>query len=471
MTDLRPALTVTAAIVGLRIVFLAFDRTDLFVDEAQYWLWGQELALGYFSKPPLIGWLLRAMSEIAPQATFWVRLPAPILHGATALILARLALMVRPGGTTLAAWVAAAYLTMPIVSVGSWMISTDTVMAPFLAAGLALWWRAGRGGLAPAALAGAMLGLAFMAKYAAVYAVAGIALAQMLVPARRLGGVQLAVMVLPFAIVIAPNLLWNLSNDMTTVAHTMENVGWIGPEGRGPSVNPGGFAAFVASQFGVMGPVLMAALVWAAATRRGAGFGWLALFALPPLAVVSVQALLDQAYANWAFAGLLAGVPLATAILYDRAPRWLRISTALNAALCLVVPLAAALPGVMRLPSGEPMAARYLGRAQVSRMIDEAARAGGASAILATDRDLLADLFWTLDGTDWAIYAPRPEGAPSNYYEQTRPLPDDPPAPVLRASFAPSDCAAARTLAAPRIAGGAHAGRVLHLELLPPACL
>ena len=27
-----------------RIICLAFDRTDLFVDEAQYWLWSREMA-------------------------------------------------------------------------------------------------------------------------------------------------------------------------------------------------------------------------------------------------------------------------------------------------------------------------------------------------------------------------------------------------------------------------------------------
>ena len=39
-----------------RVALLPFDRADLYVDEAQYWFWGQELAWGYYSKPPLIGW-------------------------------------------------------------------------------------------------------------------------------------------------------------------------------------------------------------------------------------------------------------------------------------------------------------------------------------------------------------------------------------------------------------------------------
>ena len=53
------AITTTWILVGtvvvVRLAAMGFDRTDLYVDEAQYWLWGQHFDLGYFSKPPLIG--------------------------------------------------------------------------------------------------------------------------------------------------------------------------------------------------------------------------------------------------------------------------------------------------------------------------------------------------------------------------------------------------------------------------------
>lgn len=54
---MRAALVAIALLTLWRVALLPFDRTDLFVDEAQYWLWGRELAWGYFSKPPLIGWI------------------------------------------------------------------------------------------------------------------------------------------------------------------------------------------------------------------------------------------------------------------------------------------------------------------------------------------------------------------------------------------------------------------------------
>ncbi len=46
------AVTAIIVVTALRVLALAFNRTDLFVDEAQYWLWGREMALGAYSKPP-----------------------------------------------------------------------------------------------------------------------------------------------------------------------------------------------------------------------------------------------------------------------------------------------------------------------------------------------------------------------------------------------------------------------------------
>ena len=71
-----------------RLALLPFDARDLFVDEAQYWFWGQELAWGYYSKPPLIGWLMRLSTAIGSDAPFWLRLPLPLIHAATAVVVA-----------------------------------------------------------------------------------------------------------------------------------------------------------------------------------------------------------------------------------------------------------------------------------------------------------------------------------------------------------------------------------------------
>ena len=42
---------------------LSGTRTDLFFDEAQYWAWSEEPAFGYYSKPPLIAWIIGAATD------------------------------------------------------------------------------------------------------------------------------------------------------------------------------------------------------------------------------------------------------------------------------------------------------------------------------------------------------------------------------------------------------------------------
>ena len=69
----------------LRLVALALNRTDLFFDEAQYWFWSLEPAFGYYSKPPLIAWIIGLSTGVCGVSEFCVRLPSPFLHTVTAL--------------------------------------------------------------------------------------------------------------------------------------------------------------------------------------------------------------------------------------------------------------------------------------------------------------------------------------------------------------------------------------------------
>ena len=108
-------------LTALRILALAITPTDLFVDEAQYWFWGQNLDFGYYSKPPLIAWLIRFVTDLANSSdAFWVRVPAPFLHGLTAVLLGVFA--ARRFDFVTGAWVSVGYVTLPIVAVGSFMM-------------------------------------------------------------------------------------------------------------------------------------------------------------------------------------------------------------------------------------------------------------------------------------------------------------------------------------------------------------
>ena len=468
-----PALVVVAGVTFLRLALLAFNKTDLFVDESQYWLWGQNLDFGYYSKPPLIGWLIRAVTDLAgSDSPFWVRLPGAGLHGLTALLLALAA--ERLAGGRAAFWVAVSYATLPFVAVGSLLISTDTVMAPFYALALLAWLRL-IDSRAPgwALVAGAAIGMAFLAKYAAIYFLLGAALAAMFTREARIGWRNGLLLLAAFGLVISPNVVWNLTHDLTTVSHTMDNVGWVRNDGPAAPLNPTGLAEFLLGQFAVFGPVMFGTLLlsYMAGWRAGGAERALVLASLPPLLVVSVQAFVEKAYANWALAAYFAGCLLVVPYLVRRRPWLLPVSLAVNGSVALILPL---LTLVAPWPDrdGAPLLKRYLGRSALSREIIAVARSESVNLIYADDRDILADLFYTGAGQGLTFAAPRPTGRPRNYYEQTYPLPQD-HGPMLAVLAAAPVCKgiALTPVHTLDVSGGAHAHRKLAAFLVPEGCL
>ena len=158
-------LVALAAILAIRIAALVLNRTDLFFDEAQYWAWAQAPAFGYYSKPPLIAWIIAFATGVCGQAEACIRLPSPILHTATALVIYALATRLYDQRTGVLA--ALAFALLPGVSVSAAIISTDVPLLLCWALGLlgfsALfdtksWW--------PALVLGAALGAGLNAKYA-----------------------------------------------------------------------------------------------------------------------------------------------------------------------------------------------------------------------------------------------------------------------------------------------------------------
>ncbi|WP_181319023.1 ArnT family glycosyltransferase [Rhodobacter aestuarii] len=459
-----PALLMVIAIVALRLVALSFDRTDIFVDEAQYWFWGQNLDFGYYSKPPLIGWLLRALTDVAGSSDpFWLRMPGSLLHGITALVLGALA--ARVGGARVGLAAVAIYLTAPFAALGSWLISTDTVMAPFFALALLFFWRAGeRYSVPDGALAGLTIGLAFMAKYAAIYFWGGALLAMLFVPARRIGWKPLAAMLAAFALVIAPNVVWNLTHKLTTVQHTLDNVGWVR---AGAGANLASMAEFFGSQFAVFGPVSFAALLWGYTKLRNPVPRALMLLSILPLIAVTTQAYLGKAQANWAVAAYFAGTVLAVLTL---SRRWLWAALGLNALICLAVPMLTIFAPVLG-PEDAPWMKRYLGRAELSTRVLDLARAEGVP-VYAESRDILADLFYTGRDAGVTIYAPRVAGREHNYYEQNFALPEGFAGKLLVVRSAPFTCKGTPVPPAAVLnASGQWAGKEITPYLVDAECL
>lgn len=436
---IAPVIAVCAGLVLIRVAALFLDPNSLYADETQYWLWAQNPDWGYFSKPPLIAWIIALTTGLFGDADWAVRLSAPFLHAGTAAFLGLTA--ARLFGPRAGALSALLWMTMPAVWLSSSIISTDAVLMTGWSAGLYALVRLREG---PdwrfAILLGAAAGWAFLAKYAAIYFLLGTGLAVLVdAPARRaLMSFQGLVAGLIFLALISGNLLWNAANDFATVSHTAANANW------GASLfNPDEFLTFVGDQFGVFGPVAFACLLAALASSfRGLRFDlgaarphlMLALYIIPALSIVAVQAFISRAHANWAASAYAAGTIL-VAWWFLQGGMWRRIALAASLAIHLVAGLA-----LMALAASTPLSdavgmanafKRVRGWPASVEAISRAAEEAGAAAIAFDDRNDFHQMqrYGPAEGPDlfmWMRY-----GAAHNFAEATWPLPDGFGDPVL----------------------------------------
>lgn len=219
MTEARSRnffLAALAATLAFRLWFAA--AMPMTGDEAYFIWWGKVPDWGFYDHPPMVGWWLAALLT-ASDAAWWLRLPVLLLPGVLALGIARL----------LGSWgvrhhwlAATAFLLLP-ASVWNVFITTDTPLIYFsFISGLAFLRASRDDDFRWYALAGALLGLAFLSKYFAVLlGLAYVAHAAWRPTRRKSAGLALLVAAaLPFA---AINLWWNWGHCWANIMFNLYN--------------------------------------------------------------------------------------------------------------------------------------------------------------------------------------------------------------------------------------------------------
>jgi 4-amino-4-deoxy-L-arabinose transferase-like glycosyltransferase len=439
--------TVPLLLIGLmtllafRLAALSLNATDLFFDEAQYWSWAQQPAFGYYSKPPLVAALIGAAGAVCGDGTFCVRIASPVLHTLTAGLIFLIGR--RLYDDRIALWSALTFATLPAVSLSAGIISTDV---PLLAAwALALLGIVGlsqeRVGWAPALALGLGLGLGLNAKYTMVFFPISLAVWILVTPSARpmLADRRLWVGLALGALLIAPNLLWNAAHKFATFAHTADNAKW-----GGSLLQPGKGLEFMSAQLGVFGPILFAGL--ALALHRGWRNGLspsdrlLACFTVPVLAVITAQAFVSRAHANWAATAYVAASILVPATLLRLGlERWLKASLGLHLVVMVLLASGTSMAGRFTLPLvGDPFQ-RTLGwneiGARTADILSEARTKGRPyAAVIADERALTAALLYAMRHEATPVKAWLSGPRPLDHYEMTRPFRGTAGGPVLLVS-------------------------------------
>jgi 4-amino-4-deoxy-L-arabinose transferase-like glycosyltransferase/membrane-associated phospholipid phosphatase len=257
---LRLGYLLTAALLLIRLAYLAAGKIELSEDEAYQWLWSKHLALSYYSKPPLIACMQFLGTHLWGDNEFGVRFFSPVLAAIMSLLVLRL--MAREAGARTAFILLVIMGATPLLSLGSIVMTVDPLSVLFWTAALLVGWRAASptGTTRQWMWAGLWMGLGFLSKYTNLFQFVCWAVFFLLwPPARRhlrRPGPWLAVLIV--VVCSLPVLIWNSQHHWITVAHVASD----GQLGQKTSRNY--TLEFLLSEAGVLNPVFFAGALWAA---------------------------------------------------------------------------------------------------------------------------------------------------------------------------------------------------------------
>ena len=336
----RIALWLLLAVALLRLVYLVpfLDKFDLVGDEAYYWDWGRRLDWGYYSKPPMIGWLMGIVGRLSGNSEWGIRIAPLILGTLSLLLLQRLTARLFGARAALIA-ITLAVLT-PANAALSLFFTIDAPLVLFWTAALLVFWKITNDPDKPArwVLLTLILGLGHLSKQMMlVFPLLMILYCRFAEAARPL--LRRSVFwacILASLLFLLPPILWNASHDWVTFKHTTHHFE-AKPSSRLID-HLATFGTFVGLQLLVFSPptwiILVTAIFGGLRKWRAlsAAERFTVIFSAPALAVFTLLSLRQNINPNWPAVYYLTAFALAGAwldrsaldVLQLRIRRWLK---------------------------------------------------------------------------------------------------------------------------------------------------
>ncbi|HYQ47461.1 MAG TPA: glycosyltransferase family 39 protein, partial [Thermodesulfovibrionales bacterium] len=354
-----------------RIAFIMTGPFDLSPDEAHYWEWSRRPDWSYYSKGPIIAYLIRIGTLIFGNTVIGVRAFAVVLSGLGSILLFRLGRELFDEKTGFAA--ALLIHATPLFSVFGILLTIDSPFIFCWLLSLYLFHRIiredGRTSLLSWAMLGIAIGIGLLTKYTMVFfpfsAFLFMAVHNDSRKFLKTAGPYIALSV--SAIMFSPVVLWNAAHGWVTLKHTAGQAHVR--EGLVLSIRSLG--EFLGSQFGVLTPVLFVmsfmALWKLRDSREGSFLSW---FSMPILSFFLLKSLQGKVQANWAMTGYLANLIAFSASYIGgwnslRRPVQLIISAAV--VIALVATLVVHFPSAFRLPERFDPSLRLVGWKELGR--------------------------------------------------------------------------------------------------------
>ena len=401
-------------IITLKICASFFTNFSLYGDEAQYWFWSQNLALGYFSKPPLLAWFLSGHVILFGDSFFSLKMFPILIYFLIFFAIYRLCLRLSlsKNNSIICSF---SFLLIPAASVSSFLISTDLLLLLFWVLAMTKLLEIRKNSsVINFFLLGIFLGLAFLSKYAAIYFLLSF-LILVFVDKKILTSLKrdiFAWLIFPLVLVLVllPNIYWNINNEWVTLSHTSDNANL-----KNLNLNFIEPLNFLLSQIFMVGPILFLSFFYIFKSfRLDFENKFLLIFSLPIILIVLIESFLVRANANWAAPALISLFILFFRLVSEKKKGLLMVS------FCFNYMVAVFLFASILVSSDSKMFDRIRG---IDVFVKDVLKKAGNNDLVVSDRMIFSNMSYEIRERPNNIYMPHKSGdVITNHFQIVSPL-------------------------------------------------
>jgi len=351
-----------------RIYYIQNGPMDLSPDEAHYWEWSRRLDLSYYSKGPMIAYLIHLGTSLFGDTVFGIRFMAVLFSALSSILMYSLGKKMYDEKVGL--FSAIVIQIIPLFSTYGILFTIDSPFIFFWISSLFLFREAVNqsqsSNLNPQKywlLLGLSIGVGLLTKYtmAFFYLCAFLFLALSAEKRRLLLTKGPYIALLISLIVFSPVMLWNAQHDWVTLKHTAGQA----HIGQGIQLSLKSFAEFMGSQLGVITPLLLILMIISVLKLRKEKEGsYLFWFSIPVLAFFLFKSIQAKVQANWALPGYITGIISFSAVYlrrFDTDVKGKKILVTASLLLSLILTSIAHYPSILDLPPELDPASRIQG--------------------------------------------------------------------------------------------------------------
>lgn len=410
------------SITILKLVTLYYSKLPLWVDEAQYWLWSEHHDMGYYSKPPMIAWIISVSTNFFSDSEFGIRFFAPLIHFATSYFVYLAARELFDERTAFLSGIS--YLFIPAVTFSSFFISADAPLMLFWAMGFYYFVQINKdfekSEISHWVMLGICYGLGMMSKYTFVAFVFSVFLYYAVTGFSRVFSPRFILSGLLGVAIFLPNVIWNFRNDFVSFSHTEQNV-----FSKKTDLYFGELGNFVGGQVLIFGMLMAVFFIFAVAKKaeNKKNKNILLIFSLPVLIAGSVVSLTSSAQIHWSAPAYISGTILVVNYLLQHSQKWLLPTIILNLSVMVIATILLALSGsdgpsvkYMKRIYAWHAPAKFLSKKNIDKNLP----------IIVDERKLAAPLFHDAGkyGVKNRIYKRNMFGRVEDYYDMNFKAPD-----------------------------------------------